>query len=264
MSFQRYTKIEMISKGHGSEIWKAYRKDLELPVALKIFTPDESMDYGDILTWQALFLNEASVLPWLQHPSILRFYDLAYGDDGEMAIVTEIVAGRSLVGLVVDPLVAAMIAVRLLGAIQYLQRPLQIGKRLYPAIIHGDIKPSNVMITNDGIRLIDFGFSCPDPDLNDSKILGTPRFASPHRLAGGEPTWRDEVYSVGVTGFDLLGKKIDKDSIPKRSEVRSNTEKLFRRMMLGEVESLDQLIADFEKEAGGHNYGPQIASLINK
>lgn len=264
MSFQRYTKIEMTSKGHGSEIWRAYRTDLELPVALKIFTPDETMDYGDILDWQALFLNEASVLPWLQHPSILRFYDLAYGDGNEMAIVTELVAGRNLVGLVVDPVVASMIVVRLLGAIQYLQRPLQIGKRLYPAIIHGDIKPSNVMITGDGIRLIDFGFSCPDPELNDAKILGTPRFSSPHRLAGGEPTWRDDVYSVGVTGFDLVGIKVDKDTIPKKNELKTPIHKLFRKMVLGEVENLDQLIADFEKEAGGHNYGPQIASLIKK
>lgn len=259
MSFAHYETIERLSKGAVSEVWKAYRSDLELPVALKLFSPDEAMEDGEMLDWQALFLNEAAVLPWLHHPSILRFYDLAYGDAGEMAIVTELIGGRCLVGLTATFEQAGMIAVRVLGAIQYLQRPMQIGKRLYPAIIHGDIKPSNIMLTGDGVRLIDFGFACPDPELNDKKILGTPRFASPRRLAGEEPSWRDDVYSLAVTMFDIVGMKLEGGRLP--DHLKHPIAKIFRKMLKDEYQQIGEIITAITAHTGSHNYGPEIAAL---
>lgn len=261
MNFPLYQPIERISKGHTSEVWRAYRKDLELPVALKLFAPGPDLDDGEALDMQSLFMNEAAVLPWLQHPSILRFFDLAYGRDGEMAIVTEMLDGASLKGLSLAPEHAGMVAVRILGAIAYMQRPLQIGQRLYPAIVHGDIKPSNIMLTQDGVRLIDFGFACPDPALHDRAILGTSRFLSPARRQGRDPIWKDDAYALAVSMFDVMGVRLEEGSMPERSDLRNPISKIFAAMMAEDFDHPNEAIATLEARIGDHNYGPILAAL---
>lgn len=261
MNFPLYQPIERISKGHTSEVWRAYRKDLELPVALKLFVPGPELEESEALDMQSLFMNEAAVLPWLQHPSILRFFDLAYGREGEMAIVTEILEGCSLKGMTVTPENAGMIAVRILGAIAYMQRPLQIGQRIYPAIVHGDIKPSNIMLTQDGVRLIDFGFACPDPALHGRAILGTSRFLSPARRQGRDPSWKDDSYALAVSMFDVMGVRLEEGAMPERANLRDPISKIFAAMMAEEFEHPIEVIGTLEARLGDHNYGPILAAL---
>lgn len=261
MDFSLYQPIELISKGHTSEVWRAYRKDLELPVALKLFVPGPELDDGEVLDMQSLFLNEAAVLPWLQHPSILRFFDLAYGRNGEMAIITELLDGSSLKGVSLTPEQAGMVAVRVLGAISYMQRSLQIGQRIYPAIVHGDIKPSNIMLTQDGVRLIDFGFACPDPALHGRAILGTPRYVSPARRQGREPVWQDDAYGLAVAMFDTLGVRLEEGAMPERGDLRTPISKIFAAMLAEEFDRPTEAIRTLEARLGDHNYGPELAAL---
>lgn len=262
MTFPRYELIELLSSGSASKVWRAYRKDLDFPCALKVFAPNPEWDPAEACDWQALFMNEAAVLAWLQHSSILRFYDLAYGTAGEVALVTEYVNGKSL-EQIQKPLasdIAGMIAVRILGAIRYLQRPLQIGKRNYNAIVHGDIKPGNIMIAEDGVRLVDFGFSCPDPDLDSKYILGSNKYVSPQRLAGRKACWLDDTYSLAASLLDKMG--MDPNIELSRSEKQDPILKVFDGMLRDEFQNLTSLIDSLELELGEHNYGPKIAALL--
>lgn len=259
MKFPKFQLLEMIHRGSCSEVWKAFRQDLELPVALKVFAPNLTWDNAVIADWQVMFLTEAAVLPWLNHPSILRFFDLTYGTEGEMAIVTEFIRGKALDevgGLSIEQ--AGMVAVRVLGALKYLQRPIQVGSRNYPSIIHGDLKPSNIMVTQDGVRLIDFGFSCLDPSLD--VVPGTPKYLSPRRRAGRVPCWQDDVYSLAVSMMDLVGIPLDPKE--RRKQVSTPVAEVFGAMVDEKFESIQSVIDVLELHLGDHNYGPYIAALM--
>jgi serine/threonine protein kinase len=271
VEFEQFQNLEVLEEGEWSSLVKVARTDLEMPFAIKIFKVGEDVDDSQVIRKQALFLNEAEVLARLAHPNIVRFYDLVKNEDGYKGIVLEYLDGFSLEKLKapVDPEIGAMIAIKVLSAMSYLDRGLSIGKKFYTRVCHGDIKPSNIMITPENVKLVDFGCSCVDPEYEDF-LYGSLEFMSPNVLSGGEITWKDDFHSLSLTMFQLIwgwrpykDVKGEKECLERKKRKlkvpdiikKSGIGKLFlkgvegrvRKLQIGEVIQLLQMELDNKK-----------------
>ena len=143
----------------------------------------------------------------LEHPNILRVFD--HGEtDGLLYAVTQLVEGRSLDQILRDrrrlePDAAVEIAVRIGTALTFAH---------WQGVIHGDIKPSNVMVSTDGdVLLADFGSHTRSADAmlaSTLTVFGTPAYMSPEQAMGEPLDARSDVFSLGAMFYELLtGRK---------------------------------------------------------
>jgi serine/threonine-protein kinase len=154
--------------------------------------------------------REAKAVARLSHPHIATVYD--YGesvlapkpagrpaDESTPYIVMELVDGESLARVLRrGPLswptavgICAQVAAALAAAHQY-------------GVVHRDISPSNIMISVDGVKVIDFGVAATTGDRTDGVIFGTPAYLAPERLSGGLAQPATDVYGLGIVLYEAL------------------------------------------------------------
>ncbi len=150
--------------------------------------------------FRARFLKERTILRTLEHPSIARLLDGGVDEDGRPYLVMEYVDGlawdRRMNEVKPTLETRARLFAELLGAVIYLH-----GR----GVVHGDIKPSNVMVNTSGrVKLLDFGAARRlDPggrpqESTFTRAMLTPGWASPEQMAGGPCTARSDIYSLGL------------------------------------------------------------------
>jgi formylglycine-generating enzyme required for sulfatase activity/predicted Ser/Thr protein kinase len=210
---RRFTLLECINQGGMSTVYKAVdQRKLEALasepyVAVKIMKADLSR-HPDAF---AVLQREAEKSQALGHPNIVRVFDC--DRDGETVFMTmEYLSGRALKRsrLANGPEIQKEEALRIIA---------DIGTALAFAhrngVVHGDLKPSNVMITDTGVvKVIDFGIARVLPQRLDQRTSTkpdagtinavTPRYASPEMLEGREPDPRDDVYGLACVAYWLL------------------------------------------------------------
>src|SRR6185312_3977814 len=198
-----YIIEEEIGSGGMGAVWLARRSDgvIKRPVALKL---PHAGPHGRHLI--EMFMTERDILAKLAHPNIARLYDAGFGDSGQPFLALEYVAGLHLTDYCdrnkLDIRQRLGIFQQVLRAVQYAHGHL---------IVHGDIKPSNVIVGIDGrAMLLDFGVAkviaaeahgqrTPPQD-----VAMTPYYASPEQMAGAAITTASDVYSLGVLLGELL------------------------------------------------------------
>lgn len=112
-------------------------------------------------------------------------------------------------------------------------------------VIHMDIKPSNIMLSNDdNIKLIDFGISQNAGVQTQEIIMGTPYYMSPEQIEGSAVDCRTDIYSVGITIFELISGKLPFSGISTQSELLDK----IRSGKLPEVNSWNRIDKEMEKE----------------
>jgi serine/threonine protein kinase/formylglycine-generating enzyme required for sulfatase activity len=166
-SFDEYRLVELLGRGGMGEVYLAYDKILDRPVAVKFISGLEPSQ-----TARERFLVEARAAARLQHPNVVTIYRVGELDDRPF-IISEFVHGKSL-----DTLAKPMDFTRALELGRGLARGLAAAHRRN--VLHRDIKPANAILTDDGeVKLLDFGLAkLLDPVLHGSEPAGAAAFAA--------------------------------------------------------------------------------------
>jgi eukaryotic-like serine/threonine-protein kinase len=194
----RYRLARRMAIGGMGQVWEAEDTVLHRTVAIKILSDALSSDG----TSAERFRREAQAAAGLSHPNVAGVFD--YGeDDGTQFIVMELVAGETLAERIrregrLDPGDAARIAGEIAAALEVAHEA---------GIVHRDIKPGNVMLTEQGqVKVLDFGIAAASGhDLTATGItIGTAAYLSPEQAAGDRATRASDVYSLGVVLYEML------------------------------------------------------------
>ena len=152
------------------------------------------------------FRREVQLLASLNHPNIASLHNAFYHEN-QLIMIMELVHGETLRDRSVRT------ATSLPKALNYASQMLSaLAVAHQSGIVHRDIKPSNVMITDrDVVKLLDFGIAITGHSVeltNPGFLLGSLSYMSPEQVAGGKATAKSDIYSVGVTLYELLTGKL--------------------------------------------------------
>jgi serine/threonine protein kinase len=192
--------------GHGGmgRVWLARDEVLRRDVAIKEIALPFGLTDEEREEMRARTLREARAAARLSHPNVVRTYDVQSGDERPW-IVMEYIPSRSLQQVIKEhgplpPKEAAGIGLAVLSALEAADR---VG------VVHRDVKPSNVLIADDGrVLLTDFGAAMIDEGegalTQTGIILGSPRYISPERAATGVSTLESDLWSLGATLYEAV------------------------------------------------------------
>lgn len=197
---ERYEILGTIGSGATSRVDKARDSLIGRIVALKTF----GHGFGSE-ELQKLFLREAQIVGRLSHRSIIGLYDVGTNPDGAPYLVMEYVPGKTLEKRMAEgPLPLPRIAIWAADLADALARAHRAG------IIHGDVKPANVFVTEEGdVKLGDFGIARFATQVSGSgQLMGTPAYLSPEQIHGQPQDHRSDLFSLGVILYQMsTGKR---------------------------------------------------------
>ncbi|HEY4054233.1 MAG TPA: serine/threonine-protein kinase [Terriglobales bacterium] len=200
----RYRVESEVGRGAMGVVYRARDPKIERDVAIKTISL-AGQDSGEELEYRERFLQEARAAGRLSHPGIVAIFDASEDPTTrEPFLVMEYVRGEALSKIL-------RAAGGKLPAHDALRFSLEIAEALAYAhshgVIHGDIKPANVLITDDGhAKIADFGVARFNHGLvtNTGKIFGSPAYMAPEQLSGGPPDARSDLFSLGVMLYSML------------------------------------------------------------
>jgi tetratricopeptide (TPR) repeat protein len=179
-------------------VYQARDRKLGRLVALKFLPQQWSHDESA----KQRFVREAQAASATQHPNICTIHDIETADDGQLFIVMAFYEGPTLK----QRLERGPLALE-----EALEVATQIADGLAKAhkegVVHRDIKPGNVMLTEDGVRILDFGLATFVDALKltaENTPFGTPAYMSPEQVRGQAADGRSDVWAVGVVLYEML------------------------------------------------------------
>lgn len=210
-SLGRYSIEGRLGEGAMADVYRAVDPSIGRKVAIKVLKPEYARNAG----LNIRFLREARAAGALSHPNIATIYEVGE-EEGIAYIAMELIEGQPL-----DTLLQAH------GRMPY-ERVLVLGQQLAGAlayahrmgVVHRDVKPSNILLSNDGrtAKLVDFGVARiddPDPDANHDQLaqtqfgqmIGTPRYMSPEQALSLPVDHRSDLFSLGIVLYEMVTGK---------------------------------------------------------
>jgi eukaryotic-like serine/threonine-protein kinase len=198
----RYEIRGLLGQGGMGAVYRVLDRELDEEVALKILRPELAA------TPEALvrFRREVKLARRVTHGNVARTYDLGEYE-GVRFLTMELIAGSSL----------RAAPARDLPEVLRIAHEVSIGLAAAHAVgvVHRDLKPDNVMLTNERVVLTDFGIARA-ADGNDrfetsGKIVGTPAYIAPEQLEGSDVDGRADVFALGVMMYEQLAKRLPFD-----------------------------------------------------
>ncbi len=192
--------LRPLGSGGMADVYLAEQTTLQRYVAVKIMKPALMAHSG--VDMVARFKQEAMMAAGLNHPNIVQVYTVGE-DDGLHYIAQEFVQGKNLATLLKGrgkpDIASALHVIRQIASA--LKASGQAG------IVHRDIKPENILVTKKGdVKIADFGLAQLGQSNTERKgvTMGTPLYMSPEQISGRELDPRSDVYSFGITAYQLL------------------------------------------------------------
>lgn len=204
----RYEIIEKVGNGGMAEVYRAEDKVLKRNVAVKVLKDEFTTDEEFIKRFEI----EAQSAARLTHPNIVSIYDVG-SEENLYYIVMELIRGKTLKEIIVEergPLPwkwSVNVAIQIASALEMAHKN---------NIIHRDIKPHNIIITEDGIaKVTDFGIA---KAVSNSTItafgttIGSVHYFSPEHARGGFTDAKSDLYSLGVVMYEMVTGRVPFDA----------------------------------------------------
>ena len=197
----RYEVIRPLGEGGMGAVYEVHDRELDESVALKLLHPQLSGDPD----YRQRLRTEVRLARRVSHPNVCRVHDL--GQHGDQLFVTmELLGGRTLRDLLrsIDAADEPPLALsRKLDLIVQLCAALAAAHRV--GIVHGDVKPENLIVESDRAVLSDFGVASPfDARRGRRMVAGTPHYIAPEILRGEVGGPRADIYACGLVAYELL------------------------------------------------------------
>lgn len=260
---ERYEIISLVGSGGMADVYNAMDNRLGRQVAIKVLKEEYSSDKNFVLKFRA----EAQSAAGLSHPNIVNVYDVGE-DEGLHYIVMELVEGITL-----KKFVERKGKLELKEAVGI---AIQIAQGMEAAhanhIIHRDIKPQNIIISKEGkVKVTDFGIAkaATSNTIAAGQAVGSVHYISPEQARGGYSDEKSDIYSLGVTLYEMISGKmpfaadntvsvallhINEEAVPLREldlEIPASIEKIVQKCMQKKPErrylTATELIADLRK-----------------
>ena len=222
-----YKIVSLIGEGGMGNVYLGEHTSIGRKVAIKVLRPELASN-EEI---RSRFKNEASVMARLQHPGIVSLFDYVENDEG-LFLIMEYVEGIEITDLL-----------KALDEPLSIDRAKDVMKKVLSAfsfahkhkIVHRDVKPSNILLTKDDeVKVLDFGIAklIGGTEFNLTKTgtqVGTVYYMSPEQVKAKELDHRSDVYSLGVTFYELLAGFCPYKSMTSEFEIY---EKIVREPLL--------------------------------
>ncbi len=200
----RYEILSLIGTGGMSEVYQARCHTLNRLVAIKVLKDEYSQDSNFV----SKFKMEAQAAAGLSHPNIVSVYDVV--DEGSLHyIVMELIEGITLKSYILKK--------GRLGVKETIGIAIQVAQGLAAAhdqhIVHRDIKPQNMIISRDGkVKVADFGIArAVSSQTIGSNAVGSVHYISPEQAKGGYSDGRSDIYSLGITMYEMVTGRLPFD-----------------------------------------------------
>ena len=266
-----YNIIEKIGSGNMGVVFKAQDLRLGRLVALKFLSPGLSFEAEA----KERFAHEATAASALDHPNICAIHEISESETGQVFIAMAYYDGETLE----EKLKRGRLPLPELQDLA-IQTASGLAKLHSEGIAHLDIKPANLLITNEGkVKIIDFGLAKLGGSriATERTIVGTPLYMSPEQIGGRKIDHRTDIWSLGVVLYEMATGKLpfeesrfeaivyavlNEDFRPMkhfRDELPDHLEKVVRKALAKNAEDryqqADELIADLVA-ARGKSGGP--------
>jgi len=193
-----YEVVRSIGAGGLGQVYEVRHLISQRSEAMKVLLPNQRATEE----MSERFRREIQLLGALAHPHIAGLHNAFYGD-GQLIMIMEFVSGETLrargsrMRMPVHQVL--LYAQQILSALEYAHAR---------GVVHRDIKPSNIMVTSSNeIKLVDFGIAISDNSADLTApgfMVGSVSYMSPEQISGGKATTRSDIYSVGVTLYEIL------------------------------------------------------------
>ncbi|MGI9049075.1 MAG: Stk1 family PASTA domain-containing Ser/Thr kinase, partial [Rubrobacteraceae bacterium] len=204
----RYRIVKPLGSGGMADVYLAHDNVLDRDVALKVM----SGRYAEDEEFVERFRREAQSAAALSHPNIVSIYDRGVSEDGTYYIAMEYLSGGTLKDRILNrgalpPRTAAAVAMQMAEALQAAHKS---------GVIHRDIKPHNILITESGdLKVTDFGIARAASSSTMTRtglILGTAHYTSPEQAMGEDVGPASDLYSLGVVLYEMLTGELPYDA----------------------------------------------------
>ena len=205
-----YRIISLIGEGGMGSVYLAEHQTLGRKAAIKVLLPELARNQ----MIRDRFINEARTLSLLNHQNIVTLYDFS-DVDGNLLLVMEYTEGTPL-DTVIEKITGAIPEQRCLNIFRQVLEGFSYAHR--KGIVHRDIKPANIILQGDDTpKILDFGIAkIVEGDVKLTKTgtrMGSVVYMSPEQVMGRDVDQRSDIYSLGVTLFEMLTGRLPYDTM---------------------------------------------------
>ena len=200
MQVGRYEILEIIGTGAHGRVARAHDPLIGRQVAIKLF-PKE-LAHGEA---RQRFIKEARVVGQLSHPAIITLHDMGIDEATQTPyLVMEFLEGQPLDRILDKGSIPFPKACAWAGEVAS-----ALGVAHRKGVIHGDVKPANMLITDEGkVKLMDFGMArLASHDTNATPLAGTPAYWCPEQIMGKPQDSRSDLFSLGIVLYEMVTGK---------------------------------------------------------